>query len=124
MLSACTGLRTCVRARMLLASGEGCIDGRGASFAVSAVEVLKASGPQGLAMSQSPHPGDLWTCHDEHTRAALVGLGLGGGWLQYNSPRDDGSQTPLEGTHLSFFMQKPLSASQVSCEGCEAGRII
>lgn len=45
--------RTFERARMLLASGEGCIDGRGASFAVSAVEVLKASGPQGLAMSQS-----------------------------------------------------------------------
>ncbi len=42
---------------LLLASvccREGCIDGRGASFAVSAVEVLKASGPQRWAMSQSP----------------------------------------------------------------------
>lgn len=50
--------RVCTRARarflLLIARGEGCVDGRGASFAVSAVEVLKASGPQGLAMSQSP----------------------------------------------------------------------
>lgn len=56
MLSACMRARTLRRARFLLliARGEGCVDGRGASFAVSAVEVLKASGPQGLAMSQSP----------------------------------------------------------------------
>lgn len=121
MLSACTGLRTCVRARMLLASGEGCIDGRGASFAVSAVEVLKASGPQGLAMSQSPHPGDLWTCHDEHTRAALVGLGLGGGGCNIIVHVMTEARPPWKERTSLFFMQKPLSASQVSCE---AGRII
>lgn len=33
---------------------EGCIDGREASVAASAVEVLKASGPQGRPVSQSP----------------------------------------------------------------------
>lgn len=33
---------------------EGCIDGREASFAASAVEALKASRPQGQPMSQSP----------------------------------------------------------------------
>lgn len=41
-------LLACVRHR------DGCIDGRGASFAISAVEVLKASRPQGRAMSHSP----------------------------------------------------------------------
>lgn len=57
----CThGLYTLERVRMLLLVAsvrcreEVCIDGRGASFAVSALEVLKASGPQGRAMSQSP----------------------------------------------------------------------
>ncbi len=42
LFSACMCLCTpeCVRMLLLLASGEGYIDGRGASFAVSAVEVL------------------------------------------------------------------------------------
>lgn len=47
----------CVRMVLLLACvrhRDGCVDGRGASFAVSAVEVLKASRPQGRAMSHSP----------------------------------------------------------------------
>lgn len=39
---------------LLTVSGEGCIDGRKTSFAISAVAVLNASGPQGLAISQSP----------------------------------------------------------------------
>ena len=56
---------------------EGCIDGRGASFAVSAEEVLKASGPPGMGHVTVSHPRDLWTCHDKHPRAAVVALGVG-----------------------------------------------
>lgn len=58
LLSVCMCLCApeCVHMLLLLASGEGCIDGREASFAVSAVEVLKASRPQGRAMSQYPIP--------------------------------------------------------------------
>lgn len=41
---------------LLTVSGEGCIDGRETSFAISAVSVLNASGPQRLAISQSPIP--------------------------------------------------------------------
>lgn len=94
--------------------GEGCIDGRGASFAVSAVEVLKASGPQGWAMSESPilvTYGPATTS----TRGLLLRVWAWGG-LWYNSPRDDWSQTTLEWTHLR--------AAKVSYEGWKACRII
>lgn len=55
----------------------GCIDGRGASFAVSAVEVLKASGSLGTGRVTVSHPSDLWTCHDKHPRATVAGFGVG-----------------------------------------------
>lgn len=124
MLSACTGLRTCVRARMLLASGEGCIDGRGASFAVSAVEVLKASGPQGLAMSQSPIRvtyGPAMTNTPGPLLWVWVWEGDGCNIIVHVMTE---ARPPWKERTSLFFMQKPLSASQVSCEGCEAGRII
>lgn len=78
LLPACMFLRTLERARTLPA--RRCVDGRGASFAASAVEVLKASGAPGTRHVTVRHPGDLWTCHGEHTRAAPLGLGFGG-WV-------------------------------------------
>lgn len=78
---------------LLLASGEGCIDGRGTSFAVSAVEVLKAFGPQGRAVSQSPI---LVTYGPARQTPKGCCCGFEHGGLGCNSPRDDRSQTPLD----------------------------
>lgn len=111
----------CVRLLRLLASArsrEGCIDGRGASFAASAVEVLKASGPQGRAVSPSPilvTYGAAMTNTQGLLLQVLAWQREGGG--EYYGPCDEAR--PLEGKGLSLLNEiKLLRAATLLNEAC------
>lgn len=85
----------------------------GPSFAVSAVEVLKASGPQGRAMSQCPI---LVTYRPATTNTPGLLLWVWtqgrGGKLGCNRPRDDKKPDPPARTvHLKIETANSFSGS-------------
>lgn len=97
-----TGLCVLVHVRMALVLAsvchkEVCIDGRGTSFAVSAVEVLKAYGPKGQTVSLSPIPVTYGPATTNTQGLLLCGCTWGAGIY---SPRDQ-KDRPL-GTSLLY----------------------